>query len=110
MTSAINSGEGIWNPLVWVIAFFLILIIAYIIRSIGNKKYNKNSAQVKPFLSGNIKNEKEIIRSSNLYWGFFESLKKIYSPLTSMHTGNINDYAGIVAFILVIILLLIILF
>ena len=110
MISMINTGEGIWNPLVFLLSFTLILLLVYIIRSFGNKDYNKNSIQTQPFLSGNPENENSLIRSSNMYWGFFEVLDKIYHRLTKFHTGNINDYTSIFIFVLTLILLIIILF
>ena len=33
------------------------------------------------------------IKSSNIYWGFTESLKWVFDSLKKMHTGNVSDYA-----------------
>lgn len=85
----------LWNPLIWGIAILIALLIVYIIRGFGKKDYKKDTGQTKVFLSGNpeLKKEKMHIGSSNLYWGFTESLKWLYKVLDKMHTGNVSDYA-----------------
>jgi hypothetical protein len=32
------------------------------------------------------------VKSENIYWGFFESLKELYSVMMKPHTGIVNDY------------------
>ena len=89
-----ETGNGFWNPLVWVTVFVIALLVVYIIRSFGNRNYKEGTIQTKPFLSGNPEGEKEFshVKGSNLYWGFMESMKWAYNILTKMHTGNVSDY------------------
>jgi len=88
-------GYDLWNPIVWITAVIIILVITYVIRSFGNKNYKKDSDQTQIFLSGNPEAEdKELmhIKGQNMYWGFMETLKFPYKLLDKMHTGNISDY------------------
>lgn len=90
----IETGSGFWNPLLWVLSIVVAFIVVYIIRSLGSKEYKKDTEQVKAFLSGNPEYAKEHmhVKSSNLYWGFTESLKFFYTLLRKLHTGNVSDY------------------
>ena len=104
----IETGSGFWNPIVWGIAAVIAFLLAYILRSFGNKTYKKDTEQVKPFLSGNPEyaKEKMHIKSSNLYWGFTRSLGNFYVYLKKMHTGNASDYVLWFVIILAVFLLL----
>jgi uncharacterized ion transporter superfamily protein YfcC len=90
----IKTGSGFWNPIILVIIIILVFLVMYIIRSFGKKDYKKETEQTKIFLSGNIEPEKENlhVKASNMYWGFFESLKWLYNGLKKMHSGNTSDY------------------
>jgi len=89
-----DTGSGFWNPLVWLTIMVIAFLVAYIIRSFGNKSFKETPEKVKPFLSGNKEGDKEgsHVKASNLYWGFMETFKGIYTTLTKMHTGDISDY------------------
>lgn len=89
-----DTGNGFWNPVIWLIAFVTIFLIIYIIRGFGNNSYKKGTGQTQAFLSGNPESDKESmhVKSSNLYWGWTESMKWIIDALKSMHTGNLGDY------------------
>ena len=91
-----NTPSGYWNPLVWVIAFTLIFIFAYLLWRRGEKSYKKKSEEVEPFLAGNVppSPEKVHVRASNIYWGFTEALNGYYKFLRKIHNGLINDYVG----------------
>jgi NADH:ubiquinone oxidoreductase subunit 6 (subunit J) len=97
-----RTGSGVWSPLAFLAAAAIILAVVYVIRSTGTKKYKKGTEQTLPFFSGNKAPEKNIA-SGNLYWGFFEALKKYYGWLTRLHTGIINDYVYSFVLLLVII-------
>jgi len=86
---------GYWDPIVWVVSFIVIVIIAYTIRAIGRKEYKKGE-QIKPFLSGveEPSKEKVHVRASNIYWGFIEALKGYYDYMKKMHSGIVNDYVA----------------
>jgi hypothetical protein len=110
MMPIITSQTLIWDPIAWLIAAVLILLIVYIIRSVGDKRYEKGTAQAKPFWSGNIKEPEGTAGSTDLYWGFMDSFSALWKPLMRMHTGIANDYLGafvvVLAVVLVVILLL----
>ena len=108
--SILEFGYDFWNPIVWVIAFVVVMAIVYFFRSRGQKKYRKDTAQAKIFLSGEEVPEAEQrhIRASNVYWGFFETLKGYYNEVIRAHTGIINDY--VIWFIAIIAISAIILF
>jgi len=91
----IESVEIYWNPLVWLIAFIVIAIVAYIIRAFGKKEHKKGE-QAKPFLSGVEEPSKEAVhvRGGNVYWGFVEALKGYYGAMKKMHSGRVNDYVA----------------
>jgi len=107
MIGYIVTGTGIWNPLIWMFAVFVILLSVIIFRSFGEGKYSKYTNQVKPFVSGS--EGYEHIRSENLYWGFFRANRLIYKLLKDMHTGKINDYIYWFTLVLVIFMALVIL-
>lgn len=90
----IKTGSGFWNPIILLIIIILSFLFIYVIRGFGKKEYKKKTNQTKVFLSGNIEPEKEKVqfKASNMYWGFLESLKWLYSGLKKMHSGNTSDY------------------
>ena len=90
----IETGNGFWTPLVWVIAIVVAFLVMYILRMFGNKTYKKDAEQVKSFLSGNPEYPKEQmqIKASNLYWGFTKSMDGFYEILRKIHSGNASDY------------------
>ncbi len=106
----LEFGYAFWNPIIWVIAFVVVMAVAYFLRSRGQKKYKKDTAQTKIFLCGEEVPEAEQrhVRAGNVYWGFFETLKGYYNGVLKPHTGIINDY--IIWFIVVMAISTIILF
>ncbi|MFO7676955.1 MAG: hydrogenase [Thermoplasmatota archaeon] len=104
----IETGQGFWTPIVWVISIIVAFLIIIIIRNFGNKSYKKDTEQVKSFLSGNPEYSKEYmhIKSSNLYWGFTKSMEGLFDLFKKMHTGNASDYVLWFVIILAIFLLI----
>ena len=94
LINTLETGSGVWNPLIWIIAFVIIFLLVYIIRGFGNKSYKKGTEQTKVFLSGNKEYESKDmhVKAKNLYWGFSESLKLLYKYFDKMHNGNTGDY------------------
>jgi len=90
----LSTGSGLWNPLVWGVIAIIAFFIAYILRGFGRKDFKSEKEKAKVFLSGNpeLKKEDMHLKSSNVYWGFLESLKWVYNVLEKMHTGNVSDY------------------
>ncbi len=83
-----------WNPLIYLLGFVVLIGVAYLFRSRGQKKYKKGTAQTQIFLSGEEPPEAEQrhIKAHNIYWGFFETLRGYYDKTIRAHTGIINDY------------------
>ena len=90
----LEFGYASWNPIIWVIALVVVMAVAYFFRSRGQNNYKKDTAQAKIFLCGEEVPEAEQrhVRASNVYWGFFETLKNYYNGVIKPHTGIINDY------------------
>lgn len=88
------SALSYWNPLILLLTFLILLIMAHIFRDRGQKSYKKGTAQTKIFLAGEEEPdaEKSHIKAHNMYWGFFQALKRYYDPTIRAHTGIINDY------------------
>ncbi len=102
-----TTGSGTWNPLLWLLAFGIALGIAWLIRSMGRKDF-RPGVQTQPFISGNDEPEHGggHIPSSNLYWGFLESMTAYYRRVVPLHNGVLTDYLawflGVMALMLVI--------
>jgi len=94
LIQTLSTGSGFWNPLAWIVIAIIAFLLVYVIRSLGKKEYKEKTGQTQSFLSGNPEYEKEQMRikSSNVYWGFTESLKWVYNLLRRMHNGNASDY------------------
>jgi hypothetical protein len=92
--SVINYGYAVWAPLIWLLALVVIGVMVLIWRSRGQKGYKKETAQTDIFLSGASvpSAEERHVKADNIYWGFFESLKDLYSGMMKPHTGIVNDY------------------
>jgi len=99
----LTTEAGHWDPILWLAAFTIILAIVYIIRSRGYKKYKRGTEQTLPFFSGNLPPAANI-KSSNIYWGFFEAMGRYYKWLRRAHTGVVNDYVYSFVMLLVVIL------
>ena len=109
LLESFQTGSGFWNPVIWVVAIIVALLIVVVLRGFGNKEYKKKTGQTQAFLSGDTEYEKEQmhIKDSNVYWNFTESLKWVFDSLKKMHTGNVSDYA--LWFVIVIAILFIVL-
>ena len=92
--SVLTYGYAVWSPIVWLVVLVVLGLIALYVRSRGQKRYKKGTAQTDVFISG-IKvppAEQRHVPAHNIYWGFFEALKGFYSTMMRPHTGIINDY------------------
>ena len=106
----LDTFGGYWSPLVWLLAFIVTFLIAYVIWGLGEKRHKKGE-QLKPFISGLAEPSKTDVhvKGGNVYWGFTESLKEYYKYATKMHTGILNDYIlwfiGIAAILFMVIII-----
>ncbi len=102
------TGFGLWNPLVWIVAFIVIYIGIKFLESHGREDIERDGDIVLPFTSGNYMDEEALrIRASNVYWGFVEAMKGYYNTLTKIHTGIMSDYVYWYIGVLVVIIILI---
>jgi amino acid transporter len=94
MKFILESGYDFWNPLIWIIAFLVVMVIVYLFRMRGQKKYKKDTDQARIFLCGEEVPEagERHIKVGNIYWGFFETLKEYYNHILRPHTGIVNDF------------------
>ena len=110
MEQILETGSGLWAPIAWTIAFAVAMIIGWLIRNIGKSGCQKDSDQTQVFISGEdekIFAEQDVhIVGGNLYWGYFEVLKKYYEKLTALHTGVVTDYMLWMVSTLVIVILI----
>jgi uncharacterized membrane protein len=92
--SVVGYGYAVWAPLIWIVALIVIGVMVLIWRNRGQKDYKKGTAQTDIFLSGAKvpPEEQRHVKSENIYWGFFESLKDLYDAMMRPHTGIVNDY------------------
>jgi len=109
LTNILETGTGFWNPLLGLSFGLIIILLVYLIRSQGERKYKEKTEQTLPFFAGNLPSRKSL-KIHNIYWGFFEALKEYYSWLKAVHTGIINDYIYWFVTVLVILLTILILF
>jgi len=92
--SVVGYGYAVWAPLIWIVVLVVIGVMVLIWRNRGQKSYKKGTAQTDIFLSGARvpPEEQRHVKSENIYWGFFESLKELYGAMMKPHTGIVNDY------------------
>lgn len=83
-----------WAPLLCLIAFLIVIAITYAYRHRGEAGYKEDTEQTEVFLSGEDVPEEGLrhVRSHNMYWGFFEAMKRYYDPTVRAHSGIVNDY------------------
>ncbi len=105
MSLMLITGVGFWDPLAFLAGFLILLLISYIIRSMGEESYGKG-IQLEAFFSGDIPPGKGI-HVGNLYWGFSDALRGYYKKVVALHTGIVNDYVAWFVALMAIILILI---
>jgi len=110
ITKTIYTEGGFWNPIVWLITIFILYIIFYLFYISGKKEYQRGTDQVRPYLSGNVEYDNEILRikSSNMYWGFTKTLSNYYKRLAEIHTSNVSDYVSWFVAIMVLVFFIVI--
>jgi len=92
--SVLTYGYAVWSPIVWLVVLVVLGLIVLYVRSRGQKRYKKGTAQTDVFISGVQvpPAEQRHVPAHNIYWGFFEGMRGIYDTIMRPHTGIINDY------------------
>ena len=88
----LNTGAGVWSPIIWLIALVIALAVSYYFIAGSSLGVPSTGDKGMPFLSGNPETEKQHMKASNIYWGFLEALKGYYKLLEDIHTGLLSDY------------------
>ncbi len=94
IADTLYTGFGAWNPIAWLIAFGVALLLAWFVRRLGEPDVLGDGESGKPYLCGNDEPTPEAthIGGSNLYWGFTEAMKGYYVRVVPLHTGCLTDY------------------
>lgn len=109
MLESLFTGSGFWNPLAWIAALVVSILLIIFLRSFGKREFKKETEQTTPFLSGMPAAGEEIrVRSGNLYWGFVEALKGYYESMKKLHSGDLRDY--ILWFVIIIVITFVIVY
>ncbi len=107
LIETLDTGFGAWNPLLWLVALVVALLIAWLIRSRGESARPSGAESAKPYLSGNDapSAEETHVGASNLYWGFTDALKGYYDRVVPIHSGILTDYVlwfiGVLALVII---------
>jgi len=88
----LETGEGFFAPVIFIVFALLIGITVLLFRSFGRKDFVYNKEKAAPFFSGNSSDENDRLKASDYFWGFFEAMNPYYRAIIRMHTGIINDY------------------
>jgi hypothetical protein len=110
--NGLTSGFGTWQPIAWSLLFAGILLVAFVIRSLGRRDFKRGTGQTRAFLSGNEEPQERSglhVRGDHLYWGMIDGLGGYYRKIRALHTGVLSDYVawfiGALALMLVILVL-----
>jgi len=87
------TGEGHWNPLVWLAAAVGVGALAALLWARRRRDSQRGTKQDLPFLSGE-KMDGAHVRGQRRYWGFVERLRPCVERLRALHTGFVGDYVA----------------
>ncbi|MBQ5777523.1 MAG: hypothetical protein IIV97_01760 [Oscillospiraceae bacterium] len=100
--TVIDTAElNLWNPVLWLILFAIVLIAVCIVVLLGENERgrvleNKDEAAVDGKYAtffGGEKSEHSHVAGSDLFWGFKHDFKGYFKFMQGMHSGVVNDYA-----------------
>jgi len=92
ITLALSTGPSAWQPLAMAAGASAIIAVVLLLRLFGRKSFKYSKEKAMPFYSGNTVTEKERVRASDFFWGFFEAFKGYYARMRELHSGIVNDY------------------
>ena len=102
----LGTGQGFWNPLLWLAAAAGATALAVLLWSRGRRDYTRAGEQTLPFLSGE-RAPGAHVGGGHLYWGFVEGLRPYVARLRAAHTGLVNDYVGWLVVVLAVVFLIV---
>ena len=98
---ATDGIVNIWNPILWLILFAIVLIAVFIVILTGDnergevlekKEEDGEDGKFATFFGGE-KSVHSHVSGSDLFWGFKHDFKGYFKFIGGMHSGVINDYA-----------------
>ncbi len=100
--TVVEAGElNLWNPVLWLILFAIVLIAVCIVvllgenergRVLANEDKQVTDGKYATFFGGE-KSEHSHVAGSDLFWGFKHDFKGYFKFMQGMHSGVVNDYA-----------------
>lgn len=95
------ANLGVWNPILWLILFVIVLCAVAIVILLGNPgSVRKVDSSVNEVVDGKYatffggeKSTFSQVGGSDLFWGFRKNWKGYFKVTEGLHTGVINDYA-----------------
>ncbi len=92
---------SLWNPVLWLVLFAIVLIAVCIVVLTGEKsrgavRVNDNAEKVDGKYAtffGGEQSEHSHVGGSDLFWGFKHDFKGYFKVMGNLHSGNVNDYA-----------------
>jgi len=95
------ASLSLWNPVLWLILFAIILMAVCIVILTGDKGRGKVLAKTADdpedgkyaTFFGGEKSTHSHVAGSDLFWGFKHDWKGYFKFMQGMHSGVVNDYA-----------------
>ncbi len=100
--TVVEAGSfNLWNPVLWLILFAIVLIAVFIVilmgdtergRVLSNKNEQQTDGKYATFFGGEH-SEHSHVGGSDLFWGFKHDFKGYFKFMQGMHSGVVSDYA-----------------
>ena len=96
-----SANISLWNPILWLILFAIVLIAVYIVILAGEKSRGRvlakedeqpEDGKYATFFGGEMSTHSHVA-GSDLFWGFKHDWKGYFKFMQGMHSGVVNDYA-----------------
>ena len=98
--ASVPEMEGLWNPILWLILFGIILVAVCFVILTGESsrgkvlenKTQETDGKYATFFGGE-KSAHSHVSGSDLFWGFKHDFKGYFKFIQGAHSGVVNDYA-----------------
>lgn len=99
--TTVSAALDLWNPVLWLILFAIVLIAVCIVVLTGDKTRGRVLANTEKEVTdgkyatffGGERSEHSHVAGSDLFWGFKHDFKGYFKFMQGMHSGVVNDYA-----------------